>query len=212
MKAYRSGTGLVAPLDRDNVDTDAILPKQFMKSVLRTGLGPFLFDSWRYLDSGALGMDCSTRLLNAQFEPNALRYRGASILLSRKNFGCGSSREHAPWALAEAGFRTLIAESFAEIFRDNCLANGLLTIELPGAVIADLFDRTRQAPGFSLQVDLEQACLVMPDRTRIAFAIEQARQERLLIGQDAIDLTLQHAGRVAQFEQQRKQIRPWLYR
>jgi len=210
MEKFSNVAGLVAPLDRDDVDTDAIIPKQFMKSIARTGFGPNLFDAWRYLDIGEPGMDCSKRPLNPDFVLNQARYRGASILLSRRNFGCGSSREHAPWALMQDGFRVIVAAGFAEIFKGNCYKNGLLPISLGDDAIQQLFDRTASTPGFQLHVDLQQQTVGDGDGLRYEFAISPFVKTCLLEGWDDIGLTLAHREEIRAFEQRRFAQRPWL--
>ena len=202
--------GLVAPLDRNNVDTDAIIPKQFLKSIKRTGFGPNLFDEWRYLDVGQPGMDNSQRPLNPDFVLNQPRYQGASILLARKNFGCGSSREHAPWAIDQYGFRCVIAPSFADIFFNNCFKNGLLPIVLPEAVVAQLFDEVAAFPGYELTVDLERQVIVRPQGEEIPFEVQAFRKYCLLNGLDDIGLTLRHADKIKAFEAERLATKPWL--
>ncbi len=203
--------GLVAPLDRANVDTDAIIPKQFLKSIQRTGFGPNLFDEWRYLDHGEPGKDNSRRPLNPDFVLNQPRYRGASILLARKNFGCGSSREHAPWALEQYGFRTIIAPSFADIFFNNCFKNGLLPIVLPEAQIDHLFNEVRAFPGFRLVVDLEKQMVSTTNgSTTYLFEVDAFRKHCLLNGLDDIGLTLQQADKIRAFEERHIALRPWL--
>jgi 3-isopropylmalate/(R)-2-methylmalate dehydratase small subunit len=212
MQPFRILTGLVAPLDRANVDTDAIIPKQFLKSVNRSGFGANLFDSWRYLDKGEPGIDHSKRPINPDFALNQPRYRGAQILLARRNFGCGSSREHAPWALADYGFRALIAPSYADIFFNNCYKNGLLPIVLSESEVARLFDDTAAFPGFRLTVDLERQTVATPDGgTTFNFEVEPFRKHCLLNGLDEIGLTLTHAGEIAAFEAKRKAEQPWLF-
>ncbi|NOV23963.1 3-isopropylmalate dehydratase small subunit [Cupriavidus necator] len=211
MKAFTALDGLVAPLDRANVDTDAILPKQFLKSIRRSGFGPYLFDEWRYLDHGEPGQDCSTRPLNPDFVLNQARYRGASILLARENFGCGSSREHAPWALEDFGLRALIAPSFADIFYNNCLKNGLLPIVAAPDVVERLFTEVAATPGYRLQVDLAAQQVVTPSGETIAFALDPFKQHCLLNGLDDIALALRHAGRIQDYEQERRQREPWLF-
>jgi 3-isopropylmalate/(R)-2-methylmalate dehydratase small subunit len=202
--------GLAAPLRRDNVDTDAILPKQFMKSVARTGFGPNLFDAWRYLDVGEPGQPAAGRPLNPDFVLNDLRYQGASILLAGRNFGCGSSREHAPWALLEYGFRVIVATSFAEIFRQNCGKNGILAIELPAEDIERLFTAAENGPGLRLRVDLERETMEGDDGFRASFAILPFTRHCLLNGLDEIALTLQQRDTIASFEQRRLARYPWL--
>ncbi len=211
MDPFVTHTGLVAPLDRANVDTDAIIPKQFLKSIKRSGFGPNLFDAWRYLDQGEPGMDASKRPLNPEFVLNEPRYRGASILLARKNFGCGSSREHAPWALADYGFRALIAPSYADIFFNNCFKNGLLPIVLPESKVDRLFDDTRAFPGFRLTIDLAGQTIATADGALvIAFDVDPFRKHCLLNGYDDIGLTLQHADEIRAFEAKRLAEQPWL--
>ncbi len=211
MKAFTTHTGLAAPLDRANVDTDQIIPKQFLKSIKRTGFGPNLFDEWRYLDEGQPGQDCSTRPLNREFVLNLPRYRGASVLLARENFGCGSSREHAPWALDEYGFRAVIAPSFADIFYNNSFKNGLLPIKLPAAQIDALFDQVQATPGYKLRIDLEAQTITRPDGTVIAFEVDPFRKYCLQNGFDDIGLTLRHADKIREFEALRRAQQPWLF-
>lgn len=203
--------GLVAPLDRANVDTDAIIPKQFLKSIKRSGFGPNLFDEWRYLDVGEPGKEDSARLPNPDFVLNQPRYQGAQILLTRQNFGCGSSREHAPWALLDFGFRALIGESFADIFYNNCFKNGILPIVLPAAEIDALFVLVEANPGCRLRVDLEQQQVRRPDGKLLPFAVDSFRRECLLNGWDDIGLTLRHADLIRAFEDQRRIEQPWLF-
>ena len=203
--------GLVAPLDRANVDTDAIIPKQFLKSIKRSGFGPNLFDEWRYLDHGEPGVDNTKRPLNPDFVLNQARYQGSSILLARKNFGCGSSREHAPWALDQFGFRAIIAPSFADIFFNNCYKNGLLPIVLPEAVIDRLFDDVRAFPGFRLVVDLERQLVSTANGSQtFPFEIDSFRKHCLLNGLDDIGLTLQQADKIRAFEERHLAGKPWL--
>jgi 3-isopropylmalate/(R)-2-methylmalate dehydratase small subunit len=202
--------GLVAPLDRANVDTDAIIPKQFLKSIKRSGFGPNLFDEWRYLDRGEPGQDPATRKANPDFVLNQPRYGGASILLTRRNFGCGSSREHAPWALDQYGFRAILAPSFADIFFNNCFKNGLLPIVLDEAVIARLFDEVLAFPGYALTVDLPRQVVVKPDGSELAFPVEDFRKQCLVHGWDDIGLTLRHADAIRSFEAERLARMPWL--
>jgi 3-isopropylmalate/(R)-2-methylmalate dehydratase small subunit len=211
MDAFRRLNGLVAPLDRANVDTDAIIPKQFLKSIRRTGFGPYLFDEWRYLDHGELGMDCSTRPLKRDFVLNQPRYQGAQILLARDNFGCGSSREHAPWALLDYGFRAVIAPSFADIFAGNCCKNGILPLALPAAQVDRLFAEVTAQPGYHLEIDLQSQTLTTPAGEQISFAIDAFRRSCLLAGLDEISLTLQHAEEIRTFEARRRQAEPWLF-
>ena len=203
--------GIVAPIDRPNVDTDAIIPKQFLKSIKRSGFGPNLFDEWRYLDHGEPGKDNSNRPLNQKFVLNQPRYQGAKILLARENFGCGSSREHAPWALEDYGFRVIIAPSFADIFFNNCFKNGILPIVLDAAVVDKLFEEVAANEGYQLVVDLEQQTISKPDGTVISFDVDAFRKHRLLNGLDDIGLTMQHADEIKAYEAKRKQDRPWLF-
>jgi 3-isopropylmalate/(R)-2-methylmalate dehydratase small subunit len=211
MQKFQILDGLVAPLDRANVDTDAIIPKQFLKSIHRTGFGPNLFDEWRYLDHGESGMDNSKRPLNPDFVLNQARYATASILLTRKNFGCGSSREHAPWALDQYGFRAIIAPSFADIFFNNCFKNGLLPIVLTEDEIDFLFEKTNQETGFRLLIDLEKQDISTADGTRhFSFEVDAFRKSCLLNGLDDIGLTLQHAEKIRQFETVHIAAQPWL--
>jgi 3-isopropylmalate/(R)-2-methylmalate dehydratase small subunit len=203
-------TGKIALLNRNNVDTDAIIPKQFMKSIKRTGFGQFAFDEWRYLDEGQLGMDCSSRPLNPDFELNDRRYRDATILVTRSNFGCGSSREHAPWALLEYGFRVIIAESFAEIFRGNCFKNGILTITLDKQVINSIFSNSSLDSNLIATVDLEKLTVTTPNG-EYGFHIESATREKLLNGWDDIQLTLSRADQIKEYEKGRRESLPWLY-
>jgi 3-isopropylmalate/(R)-2-methylmalate dehydratase small subunit len=203
--------GVVAPLDRANVDTDAIIPKQFLKSIRRSGFGPNLFDAWRYLDPGEPGMDNSRRPLNPDFELNKPRYRGASILLARKNFGCGSSREHAPWALDDYGFRAIIAPSFADIFYNNCFKNGLLPVRLAENEVDWLFDRVNDTIGLELVVDLPAQQVRTVDGLRVfAFEVDAFRKECLIHGLDEIGLTLKHAEQIREYERKRLTEQPWL--
>ena len=203
--------GLVAPLDRANVDTDAIIPKQFLKSIKRSGFGPNLFDEWRYTDMGQPGEDCSGRPRNPEFFLNQPRYQGAQILLTRKNFGCGSSREHAPWALLDFGFQAILAESYAEIFFNNCFKNGILPIVLPAAEIDLLMAAVQATPGYRLVIDLEQQVVVLPDGKTLPFAVDAFRKECLLNGWDDIGLTLRHAEKIRAFEEKRRIEQPWLF-
>jgi 3-isopropylmalate/(R)-2-methylmalate dehydratase small subunit len=211
MDKFETFTGIVCPLDRSNVDTDAIIPKQFLKSIKRTGFGPNLFDEWRYLDHGEPGMDNSKRPLNPDFVLNDPRYRGASILLARENFGCGSSREHAPWALADYGFRVIIAPSFADIFFNNCFKNGLLPIALDNATVDRLFAMAQGEEALEIAVDLESQKLVV-NGEEIAFDVDSFRKHCLLEGLDDIGLTLQHVDAIRAYEEKRKQTAPWLFR
>jgi 3-isopropylmalate/(R)-2-methylmalate dehydratase small subunit len=210
MDKFTIHTGLVAPMDRENVDTDAIIPKQFLKSIKRTGFGPNLFDEWRYLDHGEPGQDPSSRKPNPDFVLNQPRYGGASVLIARANFGCGSSREHAPWALQQYGFRAILAPSFADIFFNNCFKNGLLPIVLPESAIARLFDEVAAFPGYRLTVDLPRQVVVKADGTELPFDIEPFRKECLIGGLDEIGLTLQHADKIRGYEAQRIAAKPWL--
>lgn len=203
--------GLVVPLDRANVDTDAIIPKQFLKSIKRTGFGPNLFDEWRYLDHGEPGMDNSKRPLNPDFVLNQPRYHGAQILLARENFGCGSSREHAPWALDDYGFRAIIASSFADIFCNNCFKNGLLPIVLDIASIDNLFQAVTATPGYHLKIDLEQQSIIAPNGVVYRFEVDAFRKNCLLNGLDDIGLTLQHVRKIKEYEARRKLEAPWLF-
>ena len=211
MEAFKQHTGIVAPIDRANVDTDAIIPKQFLKSIKRSGFGPNLFDEWRYLDHGEPGMDNSKRPLNPDFVLNQPRYVHASILLARENFGCGSSREHAPWALLDYGFKVVIASSFADIFYNNCFKNGILAIILTADEIDQLFEAVEDQPGYKLRVDLKGQKLYKPEGDVIQFDIETARKTSLLEGLDDIGETLKQADKIRQFEQQRQQHKPWLF-
>jgi len=210
MQKFNEHHGLVAPMDRENVDTDAIIPKQFLKSIHRTGFGQNLFDEWRYLDPGEPGQDPAQRRSNPDFVLNQPRYQGASILLARKNFGCGSSREHAPWALDQYGFRALIAPSYADIFFNNCFKNGLLPIKLPEATVATLFDEVAAFVGYRLTVDLERQVIVRPSGETIAFDVDPFRKYCLLGGYDDIGLTLRHADKIRAFESERLLTKPWL--
>ena len=210
MQAFTLHTGLVAPMDRANVDTDAIIPKQFLKAIARTGFGPNLFDEWRYLDKGEPGQPDVVRKPNPDFVLNQPRYAGASILLARKNFGCGSSREHAPWALDQFGFRALIAPSYADIFFNNCFKNGLLPIVLPEAQVARLFDEVVAFPGYELTVDLERQVVVKADGAELPFEVQPFRRDCLLGGLDEIGLTLRHADKIRSFEAERLARMPWL--
>ncbi len=210
MQAFRIHTGLVAPMDRENVDTDAIMPKQFLKSIKKTGFGQNLFDAWRYLDPGFPGQDPASRKPNPDFVLNQPRYQGASVLLARKNFGCGSSREHAPWALDQYGFRALIAPSYADIFFNNCFKNGLLPIALPEAEVAKLFDEAAAFVGYRLSIDLERQVVVKPDGGELAFEVQPFRKYCLLNGFDDIALTLRHTDKIKVFEAERLLRKPWL--
>ncbi|MDO8788755.1 MAG: 3-isopropylmalate dehydratase small subunit [Sulfuritalea sp.] len=211
MKAFKQIDGLVCPLDRANVDTDAIIPKQFLKSIKRTGFGPYLFDEWRYADHGEPGMDCSHRPLRADFVLNLARYKGAQILLARDNFGCGSSREHAPWAIEDYGFQVIIAPSFADIFFSNCYKNGILPIVLPAVMIDRLFAECDANPGYRLSVDLESQKLTLPSGESFGFEVQSHRKHCLLNGLDEIGLTLQHADEIKAFETRHKATQSWLF-
>jgi 3-isopropylmalate/(R)-2-methylmalate dehydratase small subunit len=210
MQAFTVHRGLVAPMDRENVDTDAIIPKQFLKSIRRSGFGPNLFDEWRYLDKGEPGQDPTQRKPNPDFVLNQPRYAGASVLLARRNFGCGSSREHAPWALEQFGFRALIAPSYADIFFNNCFKNGLLPIILPEAQVARLFDEVKGFVGYALTVDLPRQVIVKPDGSELPFEVEVFRKYCLVNGFDDIGLTLRHADKIRAFEAERLAKMPWL--
>jgi len=210
MQKFTLHQGLVAPMDRENVDTDAIIPKQFLKSIKKTGFGVNLFDEWRYLDHGEPGQDPASRKPNPDFVLNQPRYADASILLARKNFGCGSSREHAPWALDQYGFRAVIAPSFADIFFNNCFKNGLLPIVLPEATVAQLFDEVAAFPGYQLTIDLERQVIVRPQGQEIPFDVIAFRKYCLLNGFDDIGLTLRQKDKIAAFEAQRLATKPWL--
>lgn len=209
MQAFTLLTGLVAPLDRANVDTDAIIPKQFLKSIKRAGFGPYLFDEWRYLDRGEPDMDCSHRPVNPDFVLNKPEYRDAKILLTRENFGCGSSREHAPWALEDFGFRAIIAPSFADIFYNNCFKNGLLPIVLAGDAVDSLFKEL--SSGYQLTIDLAMQKIITPSGLEIGFEIDEARKYRLLNGLDDIGLSLQQAEKIKAYELARVKRAPWLF-
>ena len=211
MKAFTTHTGLAAPLDRANVDTDQIIPKQFLKSIKRTGFGPNLFDEWRYLDVGQPGEDCTNRPKNPDFLLNLPRYQGAQVLLTRQNFGCGSSREHAPWALLDFGFKVIVAESYADIFFNNCFKNGILPIVLAAEQLDVLFSQVLETPGYKLLVDLENQKIVCPDGKSFAFNVDPFRKECLLNGWDDIGLTLRHADAIRAFETKRRAEQPWLF-
>ncbi|HUT40340.1 MAG TPA: 3-isopropylmalate dehydratase small subunit [Gammaproteobacteria bacterium] len=211
MEKFTVVAGIVAPLDRPNVDTDAIIPKQFLKSIQRSGFGPNLFDEWRYLDHGEPGRDNSTRPLNPDFVLNHPRYQGARILLARENFGCGSSREHAVWALLDYGLRVVIAPSFADIFFNNCFKNGVLPIVLAADTVSRLFRATEATPGYALEVDLPAQMIRTPDQGEIAFEVDSFRKDCLIRGLDDIGLTLQHADAIRAFEAQRREQAPWLF-
>lgn len=219
MQKFTRHTGVVVPMDRENIDTDAIIPKQFLKSVHKTGFGPNLFDAWRYLDAGFPGQDAGSRQPNPDFVLNQSRYRPglpggvqASILLTRRNFGCGSSREHAPWALEQYGFRALIAPSYADIFFNNSLKNGLLPIVLGESQVQRLFDETAAAPGYALTIDLERQIVLKPDGEELAFEMQPFHKYCLLNGLDDIGLTLRHSDKIKAFETRRLAQKPWLAR
>jgi 3-isopropylmalate/(R)-2-methylmalate dehydratase small subunit len=211
MEKFVRQEGLVLPLDRANVDTDAIIPKQFLKSIKRTGFGPHLFDEWRYLDRGEPGTDSSKRPLNPDFVLNQPRYRGATVLVARENFGCGSSREHAPWALQQYGFQTVIAPSFADIFYNNSLKNGLLIIKLDSKIVDQLLRETQATQGYRLAVDLEQQTVTTPGGETFTFDIDPFRKHCMLNGFDDIGLTLEHADEIKAFEEKHRREQPWLF-
>ncbi len=211
MEKFSVLDGLVAPMDRANVDTDAIIPKQFLKSIKRSGFGPNLFDEWRYMNHGEPGMDNAMRPLNPNFVLNQSRFQGARILLTRDNFGCGSSREHAPWAIEDYGFRALIGTSFADIFFNNCFKNGLLPIKLPAAEVDALFDQVNATPGYKLRIDLDAQTVTRPDGKVIPFDVDPFRKYCLLNGFDDIGLTLRHADKIREFEARRQAEQPWLF-
>jgi len=211
MKPFTVLDALVAPLDRANVDTDAIIPKQFLKSIKRSGFGPNLFDEWRYLDVGQPGQDNSKRPLNKDFVLNQPRYQGAQVLLTRDNFGCGSSREHAPWALEDYGFRAIIGTSFADIFFNNCFKNGVLPIVLPAEEVDELFRQCEASEGYQLKVDLAAQTVTRPDGKVIAFDVDAFRKECMLNGWDDIGLTLRHADKIRAFEDERRAKHPYYF-
>ena len=211
MRQFTQHTGIAAPLDRANVDTDMIIPKQFLKSIKRAGFGPNLFDELRYLDEGQPDQDCAGRPLNPDFVLNQSRYQSTSVLLARENFGCGSSREHAPWALDDFGIRAIIAPSFADIFYNNCFKNGLLPIVLPEAQVDQLFKEVEATEGYQLTVDLERQVVVTPSGEEFAFEVDNFRKHCLLNGLDDIGLTLQHADEIKAYEARRRQEAPWLF-
>jgi len=211
MKSFTILEGLVAPMDRANVDTDLIIPKQFLKSIKRSGFGPYLFDEIRYLDQGEPGQDCSTRPLNPDFALNKPRYQGASILLARENFGCGSSREHAPWALEDFGIHCIIAPSFADIFYNNCFKNGILPVELSPEVVDQLFQEMYETEGYSLVVDLKSQRVETPTGESMSFVVDEFRKHCLLNGLDDIGLTLESADAIRSFEQNWRKQSPWLF-
>jgi len=211
MQAFTTLDGLVAPLDRANVDTDAIIPKQFLKSIKRSGFGPNAFDEWRYLDHGEPGMDNSKRPLNPDFVLNKPRYQGSSVLLTRENFGCGSSREHAPWALEDYGFRSVIASSFADIFFNNCFKNGMLPIVLSATTVDQLFKEVEAKEGYQLKIDLQAQTVTTPDGQSFAFEVDPFRKHCLLNGLDDIGLTMQQQDKIKAFESKHKATQPWLF-
>ncbi len=215
MQAYNMQTGIVCPLDRANVDTDQIIPKQFLKSIKRTGFGVNLFDDWRYLDEGVPslsgGLDNSKRPINPDFVLNLPRYQGATILLARRNFGCGSSREHAPWALSEYGFRTIIAPSFADIFYNNCFKNGMLPIVLDEAIVDKLMEATFANEGYELTADLERQVVITPSGEEYTFEVDAFRKHCLLNGLDEIGLTLQQSDSIKDYEHKMRQKTPWIF-
>ena len=211
MKSFVAERGLVAPMDRANVDTDLIIPKQFLKSIRRSGFGPHLFDDLRYLDEGQPGQDCSTRPQNPEFPLNHERYQGASILLARENFGCGSSREHAPWALEDHGFRCIIAPSFADIFYNNCFKNAILPIVLDDEIVDLLFQQMYASEGYELTVDLEEQQVSTPDGDVYSFEVDEFRRHCLLKGLDDIGLTLEDADKIRAYEQLARKGSPWLF-
>jgi 3-isopropylmalate/(R)-2-methylmalate dehydratase small subunit len=210
MKPFVTHTGILAPLDRANVDTDAIIPKQFLKSIKKTGFGPHLFDEWRYLDHGEPGMDLTQRKKNPDFVLNQDRYEKATILIARENFGCGSSREHAPWAIEDFGFRVILATSFADIFFSNCFKNGLLPIVLPAETIDHLFDLTYSNKGYAITVDLENQSIILPSKEKIIFQVDTFRKHCLINGLDDIGLTMQHSESIKAFEKTYYQKNSWL--
>ena len=210
MQPFKIHKGSVAPMDRENVDTDAIIPKQFLKSIKKSGFGQNLFDQWRYLDPGFPGQDPASRRPNPDFVLNQPRYQGASVLLARRNFGCGSSREHAPWAIDQYGFRALIAPSYADIFYNNCFKNGLLPIQLPEHEVSKLFDEVHAFVGYDLTIDLDRQVVRKPDGSELAFDVEPFRKFCLLGGFDDIGLTLRHADKIRTFEAERLLKKPWL--
>jgi len=211
MQAFTQLTGLVAPLDRANVDTDAIIPKQFLKSIKRSGFGPNAFDEWRYLDRGEPGVDNSQRPLNKDFVLNQPRYQGASILLTRENFGCGSSREHAPWALEDYGFKVIIASSFADIFFNNCFKNGMLPIVLNADIVDTLFKQVVASEGYALNVDLAAQTVTTPSGEVYPFEVDAFRKHCLLNGLDDIGLTMQQQDKIKAFEARHREAQPWLF-
>ncbi|MEQ1487760.1 MAG: 3-isopropylmalate dehydratase small subunit [Methylotenera sp.] len=211
MQAFTQLNGLVAPLDRANVDTDAIIPKQFLKSIKRSGFGVNAFDEWRYLDHGEPGMDNSKRKINPDFVLNQARYQGASVLLTRENFGCGSSREHAPWALEDFGFKVIIASSYADIFYNNCFKNGMLPIVLSATAVDNLFNQVEASVGYKLNVDLAAQTVTTPNGEVYAFEVDAVRKHNLLHGLDDIGLTMQLQDKIKAFEQKHQVAQPWLF-
>ncbi|MEM6301962.1 MAG: 3-isopropylmalate dehydratase small subunit [Pseudomonadota bacterium] len=211
MKPFTVHRGLVAPMDRANVDTDLIIPKQFLKSIKRSGFGPNLFDELRYLDEGQPGQDCSNRPVNEEFPLNFPRYKGASVLIARENFGCGSSREHAPWALEDYGFRSIIAPSFADIFYNNCFKNGVLPIALEASQLDRLFEETYAQEGYELEIDLHACEVKLPSGEAWAFEVEDYRRQCLLEGLDDIGITLKSANAIQKYESNTSQRHPWLF-
>ncbi len=211
MDAFTQHKGLVVPLDRANVDTDAIIPKQFLKSIKRSGFGPNLFDEWRYMDHGEPGMDNSKRPVNEEFVLNFPRYQGASVLLARENFGCGSSREHAPWALEDYGFKAVIAPSYADIFFNNCFKNGILPIVLDNKIMDVLFEEAESTEGYQLDIDLDSQTITRPNGETIKFDVEPDRKHSLYNGLDDIGITLQQEQSITDYEEARKQRAPWLF-
>ncbi len=211
MEPFQNFSGIVAPLDRANIDTDAIIPKQFLKSIKRSGFGPYLFDEWRYLDHGEPDMDCSQRPLNSEFILNDPRFSAAQILLARENFGCGSSREHAPWALADFGFRVILAPSFADIFFNNCFKNGILPIQLESDLIGVLFEKASGVAPLRISVDLPAQLLTLDDGNQIPFTVDVGNKQRLIEGLDDIGLTLQQADAIREYEARRKVEAPWVF-
>lgn len=211
MEKLNTVEGIVAPMDRPNVDTDAIIPKQFLKSIKRSGFGPNLFDEWRYLDHGEPGMDNSKRKINPDFVLNQPRYQGANILVARENFGCGSSREHAPWALLDYGFRVVIAPSYADIFFNNCFKNGILPIILSADIVDTIFNEIAATEGYQLKVDLPSQTITKPNGETISFDVDDFRKHCLINGLDDIGMTLEHVADIKAYEEKRKQQAPWLF-
>jgi 3-isopropylmalate/(R)-2-methylmalate dehydratase small subunit len=211
MEKFTVHTGLVAPLDRENVDTDSIIPKQFLKSIKKTGFGPHLFDAWRYLDIGEPGMDLTKRRPNPDFVLNKPQYQGASIMVARKNFGCGSSREHAPWALQQAGYKAIIAPSFGDIFYNNSFKNGFLPIVLTESEVSRIFEEVAVTPGYRLTIDLPAQTVKTPKGEAMRFDVDPSRKECLINGWDEIGLTLRHADEIKAYEEKRKRAEPWIF-